>query len=45
VGIADFTVPGLPAAELMRLPIEWAEDQFRSLCGAARRIDRWIDTL
>jgi TetR/AcrR family transcriptional regulator, transcriptional repressor for nem operon len=25
------TVPGLPAAELMRLPIEWAEDQFRSL--------------
>ena len=23
--------PGLPAAELMRLPIEWAEDQFRSL--------------
>jgi TetR/AcrR family transcriptional regulator, transcriptional repressor for nem operon len=22
---------GLPAAELMRLPIEWAEDQFRSL--------------
>jgi AcrR family transcriptional regulator len=71
------TVPGLPAAELMRLPIEWAEDQFRSLgrsdardcavdllaayegsallantmrdpkilSGAARRIDRWIDTL
>ena len=69
--------PGLPAAELMRLPIEWAEDQFRSLgrpdardlafdllaayegsallantmhdpevlSGAARRIDRWIDTL
>jgi AcrR family transcriptional regulator len=67
----------LPAAELMRLPIEWAEDQFRSLgrpdapdlavdllaayegsallantmhdpgvlSGAARRIDRWIDTL
>jgi TetR/AcrR family transcriptional regulator, transcriptional repressor for nem operon len=23
--------PGLPVAELMRLPIEWAEDQFRSL--------------
>jgi len=71
------TVPGLPAAELMRLPIEWAEGQFRSLgrpdardcavdllaayegsallantmrdpevlSGAARRIDRWIDTL
>jgi TetR/AcrR family transcriptional regulator, transcriptional repressor for nem operon len=71
------TVQGLPAAELMRLPIEWAEDQFRSLgrpdardcavdllaayegsallantmrdpkilSGAARRIDRWIDTL
>ena len=71
------TVPGLPAAELMRLPIEWAEDQFRSLgrpdardcavdllaayegsallantmrdpkilSGAARRLDRWIDTL
>jgi TetR/AcrR family transcriptional regulator, transcriptional repressor for nem operon len=70
-------VPGLPAAELMRLPIEWAEDQFRSLgrpdardcavdllaayegsallantmrdpkilSGAARRLDRWIDTL
>jgi TetR/AcrR family transcriptional regulator, transcriptional repressor for nem operon len=69
--------PGLPAAELMRLPIEWAEDQFRSLgrpdardcafdllaayegsallantmhdpevlSGAARRIDRWLDTL
>jgi AcrR family transcriptional regulator len=69
--------PGLPAAELMHLPIEWAEDQFRSLgrpdardcafdllaayegsallantmhdpevlSGAARRIDRWIDTL
>jgi len=69
--------PGLPAAELMRLPIEWAEGQFRSLgrpdardcafdllaayegsallantmgdpkvlSGAARRIDRWIDTL
>jgi TetR/AcrR family transcriptional regulator, transcriptional repressor for nem operon len=67
----------LPAAELMRLPIEWAEAQFRSLgrpdapdlaldllaayegsallantmhdpgvlSGAARRIDRWIDTL
>jgi AcrR family transcriptional regulator len=71
------TEPGLPAAELMRLPIEWAEGQFRSLgradardlafdllaayegsallantmrdpgilSGAARRIDRWIDTL
>ena len=71
------TVPGLPAAELMRLPIEWAQDQVRSLgrpdardcavdllaayegsallantmrdprilSGAARRIDRWIDTL
>ena len=25
------TEPGLPAAELMRLPIEWAEGQFRSL--------------
>jgi TetR/AcrR family transcriptional regulator, transcriptional repressor for nem operon len=69
--------PGLPAAELMRLPIEWAEGQFRSLgrpdardCAfdllaayegsallantmhdpdvlsrAARRVDRWIDTL
>jgi len=69
--------PGLPAAELMRLPIAWAEDQFRSLgrpdardcavdllaayegsallantmrdpgvlSGAARRIDRWIDSL
>jgi TetR/AcrR family transcriptional regulator, transcriptional repressor for nem operon len=67
----------LPAAELMRLPIDWAEDQFRSLgrpdapdlaldllaayegsallantmhdpdvlSGAARRIDRWIDSL
>ena len=71
------TVPGLPAADLMRLPIAWAEDQFRSLgradardcafdllaayegsallantmrdpevlSGAARRIERWIDTL
>lgn len=71
------TEPGLPAAELMRLPIEWAESQFRSLgrpdardcafdllaayegsallantmrdpevlSGAARRIERWIDTL
>jgi TetR/AcrR family transcriptional regulator, transcriptional repressor for nem operon len=71
------TEPGLPAADLMRLPIEWAEQQFRSLgrpdardcafdllaayegsallantmrdpkvlSGAARRIDRWIDTL
>jgi len=69
--------PGLPVAELMRLPIEWAEEQFRSLgrpdardlafdllaayegsallantmqdpgvlSGAARRLDRWIDTL
>jgi TetR/AcrR family transcriptional regulator, transcriptional repressor for nem operon len=67
----------LPVAELMRLLIEWAEDQFRSLgrpdasdlafdllaayegsallantmhdpsvlSRAARRIDRWIDTL
>jgi TetR/AcrR family transcriptional regulator, transcriptional repressor for nem operon len=67
----------LPVAELMRLPIEWAEDQFRSLgrpdardlafdlmaayegsallantmhdpdvlSRAARRVDRWIDTL
>jgi TetR/AcrR family transcriptional regulator, transcriptional repressor for nem operon len=25
------TEPGLPAAELMRLPIEWAQEQFRSL--------------
>jgi AcrR family transcriptional regulator len=71
------TEPGLPVAELMRLPIEWAEGQFRSLgrtdardlafdllaayegsallantmrdpevlSGAARRIERWIDTL
>jgi len=71
------TEPGLPAADLMRLPIEWAEGQFRLLgradardlafdllaayegsallantmrdpeilSGAARRIDRWIDTL
>jgi hypothetical protein len=23
--------PGLPAGELMRLPIDWAEQQFRSL--------------
>jgi TetR/AcrR family transcriptional regulator, transcriptional repressor for nem operon len=69
--------PSLPVAELMRLPIEWAEKQFRSLgrqdardlafdllaayegsallanttrdpsvlSGAARRIDRWIDSL
>jgi len=68
---------GLPAAELMRLPIEWAQQQFRSLgrpdardlafdllaayegnallantmrdpkvlSGAARRLDRWIDSL
>ena len=66
-----------PAAELIRLPIEWAEQQFRSLgrrdahdlaldllaayegsallantmgdpsvlSKAARRLDRWIDTL
>jgi TetR/AcrR family transcriptional regulator, transcriptional repressor for nem operon len=66
-----------PAAELMRLPIEWAEEQFRSLgrrdahdlalellaayegsallantlrdpkvlSRAARRLDRWIDSL
>ena len=71
------TEPGLPAADLMRLPIEWAEGQFRSLgrpdardcavdllaayegsallantmrdpevlSGAARRLERWIDTL
>lgn len=69
--------PSLPSAELMRLPIEWAEGQFRSLgradaldlafdllaayegsallantmhdpdvlARAARRIDRWIDSL
>jgi TetR/AcrR family transcriptional regulator, transcriptional repressor for nem operon len=69
--------PGFAAAELMRLPIEWAEQQFRSLgrrdahdlatdllaayegsallantmgdpsilSSAARRLDRWIDTL
>ena len=69
--------PGFAAAELMRLPIEWAEEQFRSLgrndahdlatdlmaayegsallantlgdpsilSGAARRLNRWIDTL
>jgi TetR/AcrR family transcriptional regulator, transcriptional repressor for nem operon len=69
--------PSLPSAELMRLPIEWAEDQFRFLgrtdaldlafdllaayegsallantlhdpdvlARAARRIDRWIDSL
>ena len=69
--------PSLAVAELMRLPIEWAERQFRSLgrqdardlafdllaayegsallantlrdpgvlSGAARRLDRWIDTL
>jgi TetR/AcrR family transcriptional regulator, transcriptional repressor for nem operon len=69
--------PGLAAAELMRLPIEWAEEQFRSLgrqdardlaldllaayegsallanamrdpsilSNAARRLERWIDTL
>jgi TetR/AcrR family transcriptional repressor of nem operon len=69
--------PGLAVAELMRLPIEWAEEQFRSLgrqdardlafdllaayegsallantmrdpsvlSRAARRIDRWIDSL
>jgi len=68
---------GLAVAELMRLPIEWAEKQFRSLdradardlaidllaayegsallantmrdpdvlTRAARRLDRWIDTL
>jgi TetR/AcrR family transcriptional repressor of nem operon len=71
------TDPGLPAAELMRLLIDWAQQQFRSLgrpdardlafdllaayegsallantmrdprtlSRAARRIDRWIDTL
>jgi len=69
--------PGFAAAELMRLPIDWAEEQFRSvgrrdahdlatdlmaayegsallantmgdpsiLSGAARRLNRWIDTL
>jgi len=69
--------PGLAVAELIRLPIEWAERQFRSLgrqdardlafdllaayegsalltntmrdprvlSRAARRIDRWIDSL
>jgi AcrR family transcriptional regulator len=69
--------PGFPAAELMRLPIEWAEAQFRAmgrrdahdlaldllaayegsallantlrdpkvLSSAARRLDRWIDSL
>jgi AcrR family transcriptional regulator len=69
--------PGFAAAELMRLPIGWAEEQFRSLgrrdahdlatdlmaayegsallantmgdpsilSGAARRLNRWIDTL
>jgi TetR/AcrR family transcriptional regulator, transcriptional repressor for nem operon len=71
------TDPGSPAAELMRLLIDWAQQQFRSLgrpdardlafdllaayegsallantmrdprtlSRAARRIDRWIDTL
>jgi AcrR family transcriptional regulator len=70
------TVSGSAGAALMRLPIEWAETQFRSLgrrdahdlavdllaayegsallantlrdpdilSGAARRLDRWIDT-
>ncbi len=69
--------PSFAAAELMRLPIEWAEEQFRSLgrrgahdlatalmaayegsallantlgdpsilSSAARRLNRWIDTL
>ena len=69
--------PSFTDAELMRLPIAWAEQQFRSLgrrdahdlaldllaayegsallantlrdpsvlSGAARRLDRWIDTL
>jgi AcrR family transcriptional regulator len=69
--------PDFAAAELMRLPVEWAEEQFRSLgrrdahdlaldllaayegsallantlrdptvlSRAARRLDRWIDTL
>ena len=69
--------PGFAAADLMRLPIDWAEEQFRSLgrrdahdlatdlmaayegsavlantmgdpsilSGAARRLNRWIDTL
>ena len=31
------TNPGLPAADLMRLPIEWAEAQFRSLGRADAR--------
>jgi TetR/AcrR family transcriptional regulator, transcriptional repressor for nem operon len=69
--------PALAVPELMRLPVEWAEEQFRSLgrrdahdlaldllaayegsalltntmrdpgilSGAARRLERWIDTL
>ena len=69
--------PAFAQAELMRLPVEWAEEQFRSLgrndahdlatdlmaayegsallantlgdpsilSGAARRLNRWIDTL
>jgi TetR/AcrR family transcriptional regulator, transcriptional repressor for nem operon len=68
---------GLPVAQLMQLPVDWAEKQFRSLgrrdardlamdlvatyegsallantmddpgvlSGAARRLDRWIDSL
>src|SRR5215471_5304414 len=38
------TEPGLPAAELMRLPIEWAEGQFRSL-GRADARDLAFDLL
>ena len=36
--------PGLPVAELMRLPIEWAEGQFRSL-GQADAADLAFDLL
>jgi TetR/AcrR family transcriptional repressor of nem operon len=36
--------PGWPAAELMRLPIEWAEGQFRSL-GRADARDLAVDLL
>jgi TetR/AcrR family transcriptional repressor of nem operon len=38
------TEPGLPAAELMRLPIDWAEGQFRSL-GRADARDLAFDLL
>jgi AcrR family transcriptional regulator len=72
-----FGTPEFPVAQLMRLPLEWAEEQFRALgrsdardlaldllaayegsallantlrdpgllSAAARRLDRWIDTL